>query len=327
MDMLRQLGPLALGSRLKRLSDRLMQDGIKIYKQCDLDFEPKWFPVFYYLAERGPSSVTDIARGIGITHPSVNQIAKEMIARGYLAAYKDPKDKRRRVLALSASAKANRQRLSETWLLIDAALSELIDETGVDFLAHVESLERSLVQESFIQRFNKRYNTNPAGYEIIGFTPELARYFSAINQRWIDEYFEMEAADRRALDDPEGYIIRPGGTILFARDPRGAIVGTCALIRHSDSVAELAKMGVEKAVRAGGAGKLLGLAIINQARQMGFTRLFLETNSVLAPAIGLYKRLGFVQKPFPQTSDYSRADVYMEIELEIELEMELKKKL
>ncbi|MFT5014449.1 MAG: DNA-binding MarR family transcriptional regulator [Patiriisocius sp.] len=315
MDLLRQLGPLALGSRLKRLSDRLMQDGIKVYRQCELDFEPKWFPVFYYLSDRGPSSVTDIARGIGITHPSVNQIAKEMIIRGYVAAYKDPKDKRRRVLALSASAKANRESLSQTWQVINDALSELIDETGVDFLTHIETLERALANQSFLERFNKRYNANPLDYKIVPYTPELAQYFSDINQRWINEYFEMEAADKRALDDPEGYIIQPGGKILFVRNSDGVIVGTCALIRHSESIAELAKMGVDKRQRSGGAGKLLGLAIIEQAREMGFTKLFLETNSVLAPAIGLYKRLGFAQKPFPHASDYSRADVYMELDL------------
>lgn len=315
MDLLRELGPLALGSRLKRLSDRLMQDGIKVYRHCDLDFEPKWFPVFYFLAERGPSAVTDIARGIGITHPSVNQIAKEMISRGYLAAYKDPKDKRRRVLALTAAAKAQRQRLSQTWQLIDAALLELIEETGVDLLAHIETLERALANKSFLERFEARHNANPMKLEIKPYRQELAGAFRDINRRWIDEYFEMEEADRRALDDPEGYILKPGGAILFAVSPDGLVLGTCALIRHSDTLAELAKMGVDKAQRSSGAGKLLGHAVLQLASQMGFHKVFLETNSVLAPAIGLYKRLGFVQRDFPVPSDYQRADVYMDVEL------------
>ncbi|MFT7688506.1 MAG: hypothetical protein ACI9FB_003870, partial [Candidatus Azotimanducaceae bacterium] len=51
MDLLRDLGALGLGSRLKRLSDQLMQDGIRIYRETGVDFEPKWFPVYYYLSE------------------------------------------------------------------------------------------------------------------------------------------------------------------------------------------------------------------------------------------------------------------------------------
>lgn len=315
MDLLRELGPLALGSRLKRLSDRLMQDGIKVYRHCDLDFEPKWVPVFYFLAEKGPSAVTDIARGIGITHPSVNQIAKEMISRGYVAAYKDPKDKRRRVLALTSAAKTQRQRLSQTWHLIDAALLELIEDTGVDLLAHIETLERALANKSFLERFEARYNANPMNLEIVPYRTDLASTFRDINRRWIDEYFELEKADRSALDDPEGYILKPGGAILFAVSPAGEVVGTCALVRHNDTLGELAKMGVDKARRSSGAGKLLGHAILQLAAQMGFRKVFLETNSVLTPAIGLYQRLGFVQREFPIPSDYQRADVYMDIEL------------
>ena len=315
MDLLRELGPLALGSRLKRLSDRLMQDGIKIYRHCDLDFEPKWFPVFYFLAEKGPSAVTDIARGIGITHPSVNQIAKEMMSRGYVAAYKDPKDKRRRVLALTAAAKSQRQRLSQTWQLIDAALLDLIDDTGLDLLAHIETLERALAKKSFLERFESRYIANPKRYQIELYRPELASAFRDLNRQWIEAYFELEAADLQALDDPEGYILKPGGAILFAVSPDDQVVGTCALIRHSDTVAELAKMGVDQQQRSSGAGKLLGQAVLELASQMGFRKVFLETNSVLTPAIGLYKRLGFVQRAFPLPSDYQRADVYMDIEL------------
>jgi len=315
MDLLRELGPLALGSRLKRLSDRLMQDGIKIYRDCDLDFEPKWFPVFYFLSERGPSAVTDIARGIGITHPSVNQIAKEMISRRYVAAYKDPKDKRRRVLALTAAAKSKRQPLSRTWELIDAALLELIEETGVDLLAHIETLERALASKSFLERFEARHNANPKNLEIKPYRTELASAFRDINRHWIEEHFVMEEADLRVLDNPEGYILKPGGAILFAVNLEDQVVGTCALIRHSDTLAELAKMGVDKQQRSSGAGKLLGQAVLDLASQMGFRKVFLETSSVLAPAIGLYKRLGFVQRAFPSPSEYQRADVYMDIEL------------
>ncbi len=315
MDVIRQLGPLALGSRLKRLSDRLMQDGIKIYKHAGLDFEPKWFPVYYYLAEIGPSSVMDIARGIGITHPSVNQIAKEMISKGYVAAYKDPKDKRKRVLALSSLGKSQKPSLIKVWQRIDHAIVALLDESGGGLLEKMERLEVNLQLTSFEQRYLNQVANSVNEIRIAPYRAEYAEAFKRINQSWIEEYFEMEDADRRALDHPESYILEKGGEILFAVDAQDQVIGTCALIRHNAELAELAKMGVDKSSQTHGAGRLLGEAILKLAEAKGFRKVCLETNSALVPAISLYKKLGFKQMLAPNPSDYQRADVYMELDL------------
>ena len=140
----------------------------------------------------------------------------------------------------------------------------------------------------------------------------MAYDFWRINERWISEIFAMEAADRRLLEHPKTAIVDRGGEVLFALDSEGHAVGTCALVRHSADSAELAKMGVDKGCQSGGVGKLLGTEVLKLAQEMGFKKVFLETNSKLAAAIRLYKRLGFVEMPFPVASDYARADIYME---------------
>jgi GNAT superfamily N-acetyltransferase len=316
MDILRDLGTLALGSRLKRLSDRLMQDGIRVYRDSGVEFEPKWFPVYYYLSTVGPSAVTDIARGLGITHPSVNQIAREMIATDLVAAYKDTSDKRKRVLALTKRGKAQMAELAIVWKDIRAALQELVDETQVDFLGYVESIERALDERDFHRRFLDRHRPDVDGIEISGWDPALAETFRALNEAWIVEHFEMEEADRRMLEQPREHVIDGGGDILFAKDVgTGEILGTCALVNRGGELAELAKMTVAASARGRGIGKLIARAVVVRARDLGFTRLYLETNSRLAPALGLYRALGFVRKPSPFASDYSRADVYMEMSL------------
>ena len=95
MDYLSTLGSLALGSRLKRLSDRLGQEVATIYQDQNIDFEPRWFPVFSYVAQSAPVAITDIATAVGITHPAVNQIAQELIAAGFVLSANDRKDKRK----------------------------------------------------------------------------------------------------------------------------------------------------------------------------------------------------------------------------------------
>ncbi len=349
MDLLKNLGALALGSRLRRLSDHLMQDGILIYRDSRLGFEPRWFPVTIYLQEMGPTAVMDIARGLGITHPSVNQVAKEMMSAGLVAAYKDTSDKRKRVLALTSLGKTKVKELEPVWADIRLTLQEIVDETGVDFLGYMSRIERTLNAKSFRQRYleksdpagqeppvnpvakrglpvdrqrvgqdvpeqNTRQEHSAGPVELVTFTDDLADDFRSLNEDWINEYFEMEDADRKALDDPQGYILASGGEIVFARDVlTREVLGTCALIRQDDALCELAKMAVVKTARGRGIGRLLGQEVVRLAQEMGFMKMYLETNTKLAPAIGLYGELGFERRDFPWDSDYSRANVYMDV--------------
>jgi len=317
MDLLRDIGALGLGSRLKRLSDQLMQDGIRIYRQSGLDFEPKWFPVYYFLSEVGPSSVTEVARGLGITHPSVNQVAREMIKADLVAAYKDPKDKRKRVLALTSMGKQKRPELEIIWRDVSGALQELLNETEVDFLGYIETLERALDKSSFLDRFQQRAAPSEnTDFDIIFYSPELAADFKSINLAWILEDFELEEADKQTLDHPDTYVIEPGGEILFARDHKTEeIYGTCALINRGEGKVELAKMGVSRSARGKGVGKALAHMAVAHARKMGFSLLFLKTSSRLAPAIGLYRKMGFKRKTHPEQSDYAQCDIYMDMGL------------
>jgi DNA-binding MarR family transcriptional regulator len=316
MDMLQKMGPLGLGSRLKRLSDQLMQDGILVYRDSGLDFEPRWFPVFLFLKEAGPSAVMDIARGLGVTHPTVSQVSKEMINAGLVAAYKDTKDKRKRVLALTIDGKAKIKGLESIWVKISESLQEVIDEGAVDFLDNMQSIEDALERKSFHQRVQEKHREQELKLELLTFTKELTSDFQRLNEEWISEFFEMEEEDRKTLNDPERAIIEPGGEILFARDKMShEVLGTCALLRRDDAVCELAKMAVSTAARGKGIGRLIGEEAVKTAREMGFMKLYLESNSILSPALGLYRELGFVQMDFPYHSDYSRANVYMELML------------
>ena len=101
MDLITSLGELAVGSRLKRLSDLIMKDGIRIYQSNGIDFQPKWFPVFYALSQTREMSVTEIAAALGLAHPSVSQTVKEMEKKGLISSKMSPEDARKRLLFLS----------------------------------------------------------------------------------------------------------------------------------------------------------------------------------------------------------------------------------
>jgi GNAT superfamily N-acetyltransferase len=148
---------------------------------------------------------------------------------------------------------------------------------------------------------------------IVDYQPRHRDAFRALNLEWIERWFVVEDADRRALDDPDASILAPGGYIVMA-ERAGVVLGCCALIRESDDTFELAKMAVSPAAQGQGVGRLLGSAAIERARRAGARRVELLTNSRLAPALHLYRKLGFVQVPVGDT-EYDRADVRMVLEL------------
>jgi GNAT superfamily N-acetyltransferase len=150
--------------------------------------------------------------------------------------------------------------------------------------------------------------------DIVTFRPDLAAEFERLNRAWIEEFFTVEEPDRRLFADPEGQIIRPGGQVFFALVD-GRAVGTCAALRHSETEIELAKMAVEPGARGQGIGRSLGLAVIAFARAGGARVITLLSSTRLPTALALYRDLGFVAKPLPRGTAYTRADVYMELVL------------
>lgn len=146
--------------------------------------------------------------------------------------------------------------------------------------------------------------------QIVDFQPEHAAAFKALNEAWIGKHFILEAKDREVLDDPEGKIIAKGGKIFMVMDG-GRVVGCVALLRMADGGYEVAKMTVSEDARGSGLGKQLMQACIDEGARLGAPRLYLETNSSLAPALALYRAMGF-QDLAPVPTEYARADVFME---------------
>ncbi len=136
--------------------------------------------------------------------------------------------------------------------------------------------------------------------------------FRDINLAWIERFFAIEQKDRDVLGDPRKYILEPGGAILIAEDGDGA-VGVVALMVIGGGSVELAKMGVKPDAQGKGAGRLLISAAIDKARAMGTSRVYIETNSKLAPALKLYREAGFAPLSAPQPTPYARADVQLEL--------------
>jgi DNA-binding MarR family transcriptional regulator len=145
------LGPLAVAARLQRLADTIRRDGVLVYKEHGIDFKPKWFPVVYVLHEKGPTSVVDLAAEVGIAHPSVIQLVKELEAKKLVKSSSDKSDGRRRLLSLTPAAVRLVKKMKPVWKKIHAAVEEMV-KTDNNLMKAMMETEAQLRSESFFER-------------------------------------------------------------------------------------------------------------------------------------------------------------------------------
>lgn len=314
-DHVRTLGRIALGSRLKRLSERLLSDVARVYESEGIDFHPPWFPLFSLIAEAGERGVTvvEAAKQLQLTHPAVSQFAKEMTRAGLLSARADRKDGRRHSLHPTRKFHAIHARAQVIWRALDLAINELFAEAGVNLIADLARIEEALNRQSSQQRILAKLHRAPT-VTCVRYDSKYKSHFKRLNLQWIKEFFRIESGDRTVLDDPQGQVIDGGGEILFALEGN-KVLGVCALKKIDQRRYELCKMAVEKQARGKGIGRALMQAAIDRAREMGAKELFLETSSKLAAAIKLYEKFGFKRVPLSAHTDYARTDTAMRMVL------------
>ena len=312
MDIIKQLGALALGSRLKRLSDMMMKQVTAFYKMNNVDFEPKWFPVFYALTQETPLSIVQLSEITGMSHPAINQFSKELELRGLIHSEKSGKDARKRLLTLTPKALELMPQLQQMWQVFLEENTKLLARQDHNLLLAVEQAEE--LWKNYLPNLVENIkNKKMEDIEIIDYAPEFLPQFRDLNVEWISKYFKIEKSDIKQLEHAQENIIDKGGYIFFARY-QGEIVGTVGLLKDSEELYELVKMAVSPKVQGKQIGKKLALRAIEKAKEVGGKQIWLESNRVLTPAIELYKKVGFYETILAP-SPYARADIQMIMDL------------
>jgi len=315
MDFIEELGLLALGTRLKRLGERMQADVGRALAERGVQMGARWGPLFQLLARNGPMSVVDAAGCLGLTHPAVSQFSKEMLKAGLVTSHAHPHDERKRVLRISSMGKRIDRRIEPLRRDVRSAIQELLGATSPELLKSLWAIERALDARSLYERIQSIAQTGESErVKIVGYAPKYRRAFKKLNLEWIDRYFGHEDLDRIVLSDPHNQIIRPGGAVFFAVS-KGEAIGCCALLKHDRATYELCKMAVTPRAQGRGTGERLARAAIDKARSLKALRVVLETHHTLASALRLYERLGFVKKKPIGKLHYDRTDVYMELPL------------
>ncbi|HEV8506439.1 MAG TPA: bifunctional helix-turn-helix transcriptional regulator/GNAT family N-acetyltransferase [Chitinophagaceae bacterium] len=302
---------MAIGTRLRKLGESITEDAAHIYKLYDVQLQPRWFPVFYVLSQGSYMAITAIANEIRHSHVSVSQIVKEMKKRGLVVDKMDHTDARKTLVALSNKGKREAEKIQDQYRDVGKAVEAIFNQSTYDLWKAIEEWEHLLEQKTLLKRvIEQRKVREQTDIKLVPYSAKYRKVFKDLNAEWISKYFKMEEADLKYLDHPETNILKKGGYIamaLYKNQP----VGTCALVKMDKDSFELAKMAVSPKCRGKGIGYLLCLHAIDKAKELGGKKIYLESNTLLKPAIDLYYKAGF-QKVARQPSPYERCNIQME---------------
>jgi DNA-binding MarR family transcriptional regulator/N-acetylglutamate synthase-like GNAT family acetyltransferase len=311
-DILTDRGALFLGSRLKRLAERMQADVAHVAEQAGLSIHPSQYALLGTLDRYGPQTIGELTLSTQLSQPAITRTAAKLADMGLVKIDRRHKDQRHKTVSLTDKGRADIERSKlHVWPQVEAAVNDLLTGLEGSLLDQIAAIERRLAETPLARRAERFAIPEMTLHD---YSDALAPAFRAINAEWIVSMYRLEQTDIDVLENPRDRIIDKGGDILFVEAEGLGVVGACALQKTGEDQFELTKMGVLERARGRGAGEFLLRAVIARAERLGARRLYLLSNQKSAAAIRLYERFGFVHDDGVMHefgARYARCDVAM----------------
>ncbi len=243
--------------------------------------------VLYELAHRDNPTAAELSRELGVDPGYLSRILRSFKRRGLISKTRSPADGRQSHLALTvrgrkAFAPLDRRSHDE----VRAMLGDLSARDQQRLVQAMESIEGLLGprREVKVPYLLRSHQPGDMGWVIHRHGALYAQEYG-----W-DETFEALVAEIAAKFIRK---LDPKRERCWIAEREGEIVGSVFLVKKSPTVAKLRLMYVEPKARGLGIGKRLVEECIRFARQVGYRKITLWTNSVLLAARHIYRKAGF----------------------------------
>lgn len=243
--------------------------------------------VLYELAHRDDATASDLLRELELDPGYLSRMLSRLEKLKLIERRRSREDARRSHLRLTATGRKTFAQLNER---SDRQVASLIGHLGAPEQAQLAELLRGVrhVLSKPEERAAEVKLRDPRPGEL-GWVVQRHGALYAQEYGWDDRF--------------EGLVAAIVGEYVEKRDPRrgrcwiaemgGEPVGCVFLVRQSDRVAKLRLLLVEPSARGHGVGRKLVEACVAFAREAGYRKVVLWTNSVLLAARHIYERAGF----------------------------------
>lgn len=244
--------------------------------------------VLFELAHREATLAKEIGAELGLDPGYLSRIVQAFMKKGLVTRKPVPSDRRQFKLALTSKGKQAFDRLNRT---SHQEVGKMLDELPADGEQHLidamKTIEGLLGEAaSHPEAILRAHRPGDMGWVVQQHGLLYTREFD-----W-DISFEGMVAEIVAQFLKN---FDPKRECCWIAELDGRQVGSVFLVKHSDSVAKLRLLLVDPAGRGLGLGKRLVDECIAFARDCGYRKITLWTQSMLLPARGIYEHAGFVR--------------------------------
>jgi DNA-binding MarR family transcriptional regulator/N-acetylglutamate synthase-like GNAT family acetyltransferase len=240
--------------------------------------------VLYELGHRGGATASALGRELGLDAGYLSRLLKSFARRGLVAAGRAAGDARARPLSLTPAGRKACAALEARSRREVGAMLEEVPMPARARLAGVMQEMESLLEAEPGQVSFRAHRPGDMGWVV---HRHGALYFQEYG--W-DERFEALVAGiaKDFIDD-----LDPERERCWIAEMAGRTVGSVFVVQQSKTVAKLRLLLVEPEARGQGLGRRLVGECIAFAREKGYRKLVLWTQSCLGAARAIYKAAGF----------------------------------
>lgn len=244
--------------------------------------------VVYELAHHGQTTATELGTELGLDAGQLSRILRGLKRRGYIDKTPSGTDGRRSVLRLTAAKGQNAFATinARSHNGIERMLRKLSPHDQERVVEAMSTIERLLATQP---EHKVPYILRPPQPGDMGWVVSRHGAIYAEEYRW-DESFEALVAGIVAKF-MEHY--DPKRERCWIAEKDGQNIGSVFLVKKSAKVAKLRLLLVEPHARGLGVGKRLVAECERFARQVGYKKITLWTNSVLTSARHVYEQAGY----------------------------------
>jgi DNA-binding MarR family transcriptional regulator/GNAT superfamily N-acetyltransferase len=244
--------------------------------------------ILYELAHRENCTATELARELGLDPGYLSRLLSSFEKRGFLKKLPSESDGRQTLLSLTPEGREAFAPLdARSDKVVAAMLRELSAAGQTNLIVAMHSIEKILGEPS--QAGSVSYILRPHQPGDMGWVVHRHGALYAQEYGW-DEQFEALVAEIVAKFVQH---FDPKKERCWIAERDGEIIGSVFLVKQTDEIAKLRMLYVEPSARGLGIGRRLVEECIRLARQIGYRKMTLWTQSNLIAARAIYEKCGF----------------------------------
>jgi len=155
-DVVKELGHLSLGTRLKRIGEALQAQTQEVLAAHRFAQPAAQFPLLAALDRLGALSVGELSQAVGVSQPVITRSLRGLEDDGLVESETSEEDRRVRRIALSRKGRGLVQRAKrEAWPAIETAVAQACKGLRGDLLAQLAALEEALDTRPLMKRIQE----------------------------------------------------------------------------------------------------------------------------------------------------------------------------